>query len=97
MADEACTKPTLRIGDADWEILPDSETAKFVDFILEDRVVNGVIALSVGSAIVDGRNPGCVQVAARLRMDLGVAQGLRDTLTNLIEHELNPPKLEKPN
>ncbi|AUQ64438.1 hypothetical protein [Phaeobacter inhibens] len=91
------TGKTLSVGIENWEIIDNGTTVQHVDLLLENRALDGTVSLSFGSAILDGANRGQVLVAARLRMNMVIAQALRDTLDQIIKDELNPPKPEKPN
>lgn len=80
------TPKTLKVGDDNWEIIDNDEVVKFADILLEARVSNGILALSLGSAIVDGSSAGQVRVASRLRIDIQTAKNMVEAINSAIEY-----------
>jgi hypothetical protein len=87
----------IAMGPDYWDIRDDGVTVRYVDVLTEARNHHGVFYLSFGSAILDANNGGIVDVAARLRLDIGTAQQLHQLLGGMIEGALNPPAKEKAN
>jgi len=88
---------TLKVGDFQWDILPDQLPLEFTDMLLEARHLNGVVYLSFGGAILDDSNKHVVKPVARLRMSLVAAQGLTQALKSIIEDATKPPDIAKAN
>ncbi|MCS3742691.1 hypothetical protein [Rhizobium sp. BK661] len=105
MADETATPDEVVIssgrkiamGDQWWEIRDNGETIKFTDYLTEARIINGTVYLSFGSCFMDANNQGVVDIASRLRMDLGTAQMLHNLLGQMISSALTPPDISKAN
>ncbi|WP_394889565.1 hypothetical protein ACG873_30320 [Mesorhizobium sp. AaZ16] len=88
---------TLRVGDSDWQIVEKDVAPVVPSVFLEARQFNGLVYISLAQTVVDAGNQPEAWVCARLRMDLGFAQSLRDQLTSLIEDALTPSDKSKAN
>ena len=88
---------TYKIGDNDCPVLPSEVPVGYVDLILENRHHNGIIYLSMASIIIDGSNIPEIQIVSRLRMNVVVAQHVRDVLTDIINVALKPADKTKAN
>lgn len=71
-----------------WTVRDNGIPVKFVDMITEFRHHNNVVYASLGSAIVDLNGAPMVEVAARLRFDLGTARNLHTMLGTMIAEML---------
>lgn len=71
-----------------WSVRDDGSPVKFVDMITEFRHHNSVVYLSLGSAIVDLNGSPTVEVASRLRFDLGTARNIHTMLGTMITEML---------
>ncbi|KQZ49699.1 hypothetical protein ASD54_12230 [Rhizobium sp. Root149] len=80
----------IAIGSEWWEIRKDDAPVQFVDIVTEMRPHHGNVYISLGSAIIDANNAPIVDMAARLRMDLGTAQNLHKLLGDVISAVLKP-------
>src|SRR5690606_23127583 len=80
-----------------WEIRDNGEPVRYVDVLTEARHYNGVLYLTLGSAFIDANNAGIVDIAARLRMDIGMAQNLQSMLKKMIDEVLTPVDKGKAN
>lgn len=92
MADEVVVTSgkTLRVGDNDWPIRDTGTRVEFVDLVLENRIADGIVYLSLGQAVVDGNGPPEALTAVRMRMTVVAAQHLRDSLDRLVKVALQP-------
>ncbi|WP_420013314.1 hypothetical protein [Tateyamaria sp.] len=88
---------TVQIGDQNWIVRDRGLPVQFVDCFTENRAMNGVAYLSLGSTIIDGQNQGGIDVACRLRMSLVTAQVLRDELDRLVKAAMEPADKSKAN
>lgn len=91
------TGKTLKVGDTDWVIVDHGISPTIPSLLVEARHFNGVVYLSVAQTVVDDMNRPEAHVCARLRMDLGFAQTMRDTLDGLIKAALATPDKSKAN
>ena len=91
------TAKTYKIGDMDCPVLPSEVPVGYVDLILENRHHNGIVYLSMASIVIDGSNVPEIQIVSRLRMNLVVAQHVRDVLTDLINVAMKPVAKTKAN
>lgn len=73
-----------------WSVRDDGTPVKFVDMITECRHHNNITYISLGSAIMDLNGAPTVEVASRLRFDLGTAQNLHAMLGAMISEMLRP-------
>uniref|UniRef100_UPI003F494F42 hypothetical protein n=1 Tax=Ensifer adhaerens TaxID=106592 RepID=UPI003F494F42 len=87
----------IAMGSDWWDIRDNGETVRYVDVVTEARHHHGVFYLSLGSAFIDANNAGVVDIAARLRMDIGTAQQLRQLLSDMIDQALKPVDRDKAN
>lgn len=91
------TGKTLKVGDVDWVIVEDGVAATIPSLFVEARHFNGVVYLSLAETVIDAGNRPEAHVCARLRMDLGFAQLMRDQLDELIKMALEPTDKSKAN
>ncbi|MDP9813860.1 hypothetical protein J2W42_006736 [Rhizobium tibeticum] len=80
----------IAVGSEYWEIRDGGAPVEYVDIITELRHHNGVVYVSLGSAIVDANNFPLVAIAGRYRMDIGTAQSLHTLLGDLLAGMLKP-------
>lgn len=80
----------IALGDTRAEIRDDGRPVHYVDMVMEARQGYGIVALAFGSIVTDANNDPLVQVASRLRMNLGVAQTLHKLLGDMISDALKP-------
>lgn len=71
-----------------WSVRDDSTPVKFVDMITECRHHNNIAYISLGSAIMDLNGSPTVEIASRLRFDLGTARNLHTMLGTMIAEML---------
>lgn len=91
------TGKALKIGDERWVIRDPGTPVVLIDFITEARQFNGLIYMSFAHSIIDAGNEGDAVINARLRMNLAVAQNIRDLLTRMIDDALKPVDQSKAN
>lgn len=80
----------VAVGSEWWELRDANVPVHYIDMITEARGHNGVVYLSLGSAIIDANNTPIVDMATRVRMDLGTAQNLHQILGGLIRNMTSP-------
>ncbi|MGE7369176.1 hypothetical protein ACQKKX_08910 [Neorhizobium sp. NPDC001467] len=71
-----------------WSVRDDGTPVKFVDMITECRHHNNIVYLSLGSAIMDVNGSPTVEVASRLRFDIGTARNIHTMLGTMIAEML---------
>jgi hypothetical protein len=87
----------IAVGSDYWDLRDDGTPVRYVDFITELRQHNSVVYLSIGSAVIDANNTPFVDIACRMRMDLGTAQNLHSLLGTMISDMLKPADQSKTN
>lgn len=87
----------IAVGSEYWDLRDDGVPVRYVDFLTEMRSHNSVVYMSMGSAFIDANNAPTVDIACRLRMDLGTAQNLHRLLGDMIEGMLKPVDQSKAN
>lgn len=80
----------IAMGADFWDIRDDGVAVRYVDVLTEARHHHGVFYLSFGSAYIDANNTGIVDIAARLRLDIGTAQNLHNLLGSMIADMTKP-------
>lgn len=88
---------TYRLGDQEVVVRDTDPPVIFHDVVVENRLVNGTIYLSLANLTVDGNNAPELTIASRHRMSIVSAQILRDMLTGLIEAATKPVDQSKAN
>ena len=88
---------TFRLGDQEVVLREGEPPVIFHDIVVENRVFNGAVYLSLANLSIDGGNAPELTVVSRHRMSLVAAQVLRDMLTNLIEVATKPVDQSKAN
>ena len=82
MADE----PTIRVGEIDTRLTdPNHLLPVSCDVLVEHRVIDGTLFLTLGSHLLDGTGPAEVRVVARLRLTLQMADGIYAATQRAIE------------
>ncbi|MGO7184686.1 hypothetical protein ACCT14_29000 [Rhizobium brockwellii] len=87
----------LRMGNDSFEIIDRSDGVRYVDLFTEATYMNGVVYLSMGSAIYEFGNPPVVEVSTRVRMSMVAVQNLYAMLGNIISDAHKPPDQSKAN
>jgi hypothetical protein len=83
MADE----PTVQVGEVVTRVTdPHAISPVSCDILVEHRVIDGTLFLTLGSHIFDGAGPPEVRVVARLRMNLSVAENIYQTTQRTLEN-----------
>jgi hypothetical protein len=80
----------LAMGETKLEIRDAGEPIHYVDVLTEARQHLGVIYLAFGGVVWDANNDQIVQIASRLRMNLGTAQDLHRLLGQMINDATKP-------
>ena len=79
------------------DIRHDAAQVHYIDTILENFAMNGIVHIGLGSLILDPGNKAAVDVAVRLRMSTTAAQNIVHALKTAIDATLNPPDKSKAN
>lgn len=89
----------IKIGDHDVRLNSEQAPIVFFDWITESRVSNGnILCFSLAAASLDGgASSSQMNVVVRLRCSVDGAVLLRDSLSDLISHALEPESSLKPN
>lgn len=80
-------EPTVQVGGVTTRVTdPHALTPVSADIIVEQRVIDGVLFLTLGSHLLDGSGPPEVRVVARLRLPLSLAELVHSSTQRILEN-----------
>jgi hypothetical protein len=81
-------EPTIQVGEIPTRVTdPHAILPVSCDIIVEHRVLDGMLFLTLGSHLFDGTGPAEVRVVARLRMKLQMAESIYNTALRTLEEQ----------